>query len=88
MAKELGPIGITKKCVAPGLVTTVMVEAAHKAGSRAAWNDAVPMRRYGSVDEIVAAILFLTSPAASYFNGLCMDVDDGYAGAGLQYTGE
>jgi len=46
------------------------------------------MRRYGPMDEIVAAILFLASPAARYFNGLCMDVDDGYAGAGLQYAGK
>ena len=88
MATELGPLGITANCVAPGPVNTAMVEAAHTAASRAAWNDAVPMGRYGSVDEIVAAILFLASPAASYINGLCMDVDGGYAGAGLQYAGE
>tara|TARA_B110000467_G_scaffold110953_1_gene101297 strand:- start:58 stop:186 length:129 start_codon:yes stop_codon:yes gene_type:complete len=42
------------------------------------------MGRFGSVDKIVAAVLFLASPTLSYDNGLCMNVDGGYAGAGLQ----
>lgn len=79
---------ITANCVAPGLVITAMVEAAHAAASHAAWNDAVLMGRCCSVDEIVAAILFLASPASSYVNGLCMNVDGGYAGEDLQYAGE
>jgi NAD(P)-dependent dehydrogenase (short-subunit alcohol dehydrogenase family) len=88
MATELGPLGLTANCVAPGPVNTAMVAAAHTEASRAAWNAAVPMGRYGAVDEIAAAILFLASPASSYVNGLCLDVDGGYAGAGLQYAGE
>lgn len=88
MATELGALGITVNCVAPGPVNTAMTREAHTVASRAAWNDAVPMGRYAEVDEIVSGIVFLATPASAYVNGLCLDVDGGYAGAGLQYAGE
>lgn len=88
MAAELGALGITVNCVAPGPVDTPMTRESHTEASRAAWNAVIPMRRYGSIDEIVASAMFLASPGASYVNGLCLDVDGGYAGTGLQYSGE
>ncbi len=37
----------------------------------------MPMRRIGTVDEIVEAIIFAANPANSFMTGLCMAVDGG-----------
>jgi 3-oxoacyl-[acyl-carrier protein] reductase len=42
----------------------------------------VPLRRYGSVDEIAGAALYLASEAAGYVTGAVLPVDGG-VGMGL-----
>ena len=39
----------------------------------------VPMRRFGTSQEVAAAIAFLVSPAASYITGQLIHVDGGIA---------
>jgi len=72
--------GIRVNAVAPGVIETRMTEPmmgipqvvdpqlAH-----------IPMARFGTVDEIAPAILFLGSDAASYLTGHTLVVDGGYA---------
>ncbi|NLB18016.1 MAG: SDR family oxidoreductase, partial [Syntrophomonadaceae bacterium] len=38
----------------------------------------IPMKRFGGVDELKAATLFLASPGASYVTGVILSVDGGY----------
>lgn len=40
----------------------------------------VPLRRLGEPDEVAAVIVFLTSDAASYVTGTCINVDGGHSG--------
>ncbi|MEK0433281.1 MAG: hypothetical protein RL700_1488, partial [Pseudomonadota bacterium] len=45
---------------------------------------AIPMNRYGSVDEIAAVVRFLASEEASYITGIAMPVDGGFLASGAR----
>jgi 3-oxoacyl-[acyl-carrier protein] reductase len=80
LALELGPVGVRVNAVAPGLIETGMTAQAytepdgvlseeHKANFHRAAAETIPMRRVGQPEEVAQAIVFLASPAASYFTG-------------------
>jgi NAD(P)-dependent dehydrogenase (short-subunit alcohol dehydrogenase family) len=83
MAIELAPHGITANSVAPGPVDTPLTRAVHSDETRRSYDQTVPMRRYGSTDEIAAAVTFLASDEASYITGHTIPVDGGFAAAGV-----
>lgn len=83
MATELAALGIRVNAVAPGPVDTPMTRAMHDDEARQAWHERVPMRRYGTVEEIASAVWFLLSSEAGYITGHCLPVDGGYIMAGL-----
>ena len=82
-AAELGNIGIRVNAVAPGPVDTAMAKQVHTPDIRAGYHDAIPLNRYGTEDEIAAAVIFLCSDAASYINGQTLAVDGGFDAAGI-----
>lgn len=82
-AVELGTVGIRVNAIAPGPVETEMAKQVHSAAIRADYHDAVPMGRYGTMDEIASATGFLCSAAASYVNGQVLAVDGGFDAAGV-----
>jgi len=86
-AAELGNLGIRVNAVAPGPVDTAMARNVHTAGIRADYHDAIPLNRYGTEEEIAAAVAFLCSDAASYVNGQTLAVDGGFDAAGIGLPG-
>jgi 3-oxoacyl-[acyl-carrier protein] reductase len=83
MAVELAPHGITVNSIAPGPIESELTLSSHSAQRRAAWNDVVPIGRYGRAEEVVAAAMFLASPGASYITGHTLVVDGGFSETGL-----
>lgn len=76
LAWELGDRGITVNVVAPGIIDTDMT----KPLSDKRMDDLMrmtPLRRTGTVDEVVAAIRFLTAADASYVTGAVIPVSGG-----------
>ncbi len=65
MAVELAEHGVAANAVAPGPVDTPMTRVLHSAQSRKAYTDAIPMNRYGTAEEIAAAVAYLVPDAAA-----------------------
>ncbi len=82
-AAELGNAGIRVNAVAPGPVDTAMAKQVHSPAIRKGYHDAIPLERYGTEQEIAAAITFLCSDAASYINGQTLAVDGGFDATGI-----
>ena len=76
LAKELGGRSITVNAVAPGFIDTDMTRGIGT-GQRARMLDLVPLGRFGSPEEIAAAVAFLASPHAGYITGETLHVNGG-----------
>ena len=82
-AAELGIRGIRVNAVAPGPVDTAMAKQVHTPDIRASYHDAIPLNRYGTEQEIAAAVWFLCSDGGSYINGQTLAVDGGFDATGI-----
>ncbi len=82
-AVELGNAGIRCNVIAPGPVDTEMSKLVHSVAIRSDYYDAIPLNRYGTVDEIASVAGFLCSAGASYVNGQVLAVDGGFDASGV-----
>lgn len=79
LAVEWAPVGIRVNAVAPTFIDTPLTKPMFE--DEAFREDVlrrIPMGRIGTVDEVVAAVLFLASPAASLITGEILGVDGGW----------
>ena len=75
--------GVRVLAVNPGPVETEMAKQVHDSAIRSDYFDAIPLKRYGSTEEIASAIGFLCSEAGGYINGQVLAVDGGFDAAGV-----
>jgi NAD(P)-dependent dehydrogenase (short-subunit alcohol dehydrogenase family) len=78
MSIEWGPKGVRVNAVAPGFIDTGMSASIYaNPKSRAVRGSGVPLRRWGTAQDIAEAVLFLASDAAGYITGQQLVVDGG-----------
>ncbi len=76
LARELAPWGASVNAVAPGFVDTDMV-AGFSPEQRRAAIERVPMRRFGTADEVAELVRYLAIDAPAYVTGQVLVVDGG-----------
>jgi len=78
MATDWGKHGLRINALAPGYFKTELNLALVEDEKFSAWLSArTPMGRWGDVEELVGAAIFLSSPASSFVNGHVLYVDGG-----------
>jgi 3-oxoacyl-[acyl-carrier protein] reductase len=76
VARELASRGITVNVVAPGFVTTDMT-AVLSDKIKTEVKERIPVRRFGTPEDIADLVCYLASPSASYLTGQVIAVDGG-----------
>lgn len=79
LSRELGRKGVTVNAIAPGVVLTEMGKSIPD-DVRAEMMKQIPLARFGEPRDIAHAILFLSSPLASYITGQTLHVNGGWIG--------
>ncbi|MBI2165912.1 MAG: 3-oxoacyl-[acyl-carrier-protein] reductase [Chloroflexi bacterium] len=78
VAKEVASRNITANVVAPGYITTDIVEEL-PAGLKERILARIPVGRFGTVEDVAALAAFVASEEASYITGQVLSVDGGMA---------
>ena len=76
LAKELGSRYITSNVVAPGFIETDMTTFLND-DDKIEVNKNIPMKRFGTVEDVAKCIVFLASDNANYITGQIISVDGG-----------
>ncbi len=82
LSREEGHNGITVNSIAPGYIDTDRLNSLYTSeadpdAARARDAQTIPLRRFGSPDEIASVVAFLCSTEASYITGVTLLVDGG-----------
>jgi 3-oxoacyl-[acyl-carrier protein] reductase len=76
LAQELGSRNITVNAIAPGFIETDMTQGLSQE-LKDRMLASIPLKRFGSPQEVAAAVRFLASDEAGYITGQVIDVNGG-----------
>ena len=76
LAKETARKKITVNCVSPGFIATDLLNDL-SVEQVAAYKQLVPMRRFGTAEEVANAVLFLAGSQSTYITGAVLEVNGG-----------
>lgn len=77
-AREAASRGITVNAVAPGFIQTEMTDVLPEAVKEASILQ-IPMKKFGTTEDIAETVVFLASDKAGYITGQVISVDGGMA---------
>jgi NAD(P)-dependent dehydrogenase (short-subunit alcohol dehydrogenase family) len=84
LAIEWGSRGVNVNAIAPGVFRTELTQKLLDGTARGReYLMRTPMGRFGTVDELVGAAVFLASESASFVNGEILTVDGGFLASGV-----
>lgn len=87
MAAELGPKGVRANAVAPGVVETPLTkQIKDQPAWYQAYADKSALKRWAQPSELVGAVVFLASDAASFVTGSLLYVDGGWTAIDGRFT--
>jgi 3-oxoacyl-[acyl-carrier protein] reductase len=78
IAREVGKKNVTSNCIAPGFIMTDMTATLHEQVKEAAMN-VIPMRKFGTPEDVARAVAFLAGDDTGYITGQVLCVDGGMA---------
>lgn len=78
-AKELGSRNVRCNAVAPGFIQSKMTDVLPD-DVKKAYMDTIPLKRFGTAEDIAKCVAFLASPDAAYITGQIISVNGGMIG--------
>ena len=78
-AKELGSRNVRCNAVAPGFIQSKMTDVLPE-DVKKAYMDTIPLKRFGTVEDIAKCVAFLAGPDAAYITGQIVSVNGGMIG--------
>lgn len=76
VAREYASRGITVNAVAPGFITTAMTDILPER-IKEEMRKLIPLGRFGTVEDVANAVIFLASPKSGYITGQVIHVNGG-----------
>ncbi|MEO8128766.1 MAG: SDR family oxidoreductase [Bryobacteraceae bacterium] len=84
LAVEWGPLGVNVNAIAPGVFrTSLNTRLLDESGRGQEFLARTPLKRFGKVEELAPACVFLASEGSSFVNGEILTVDGGFLASGV-----